>query len=348
MLVNGATAAASAVLASLALAASAGAQATPEVLGPWDGQNPFNCELQYVGTGTDYPDPDADPFCVEYDKTSQNVTDFGLVEFLAQEPARAAAAVPKCFYYQRDHWTGSIVQGEEPELWHWDGSYFFDKAYGVGGVHVANFRVGGVPMDATPYAPPAYQPFFSPTGGGGALSELETGSDPACAARVDTPEEQAQIYAGAPQYGGCIEPGGPLRGRRVGEIGLGMRRAKILARLGPPRNHVRRTDRWCLVGKGKLRVAYGRQKRAELIQTSGRGHSARGVARGDRARRAHRRLELERAFRLRRTRVFAARRGRARQLLVAISAHRVRWLAIADPAKLASKRALRRSLRRVG
>ena len=41
-----------------------------------------------------------------------------------------AAAVPKCFYFQTDHWTGSVVQGQPPELWHWDGSYFFDKAQG--------------------------------------------------------------------------------------------------------------------------------------------------------------------------------------------------------------------------
>ena len=44
---------------------------------PWDGSNPFNCTIQNVGTGTDFPDPGADPFCVEFDKTQQNVTDLG-------------------------------------------------------------------------------------------------------------------------------------------------------------------------------------------------------------------------------------------------------------------------------
>ena len=38
------------------------------------GTNPFVCTLQQAGTGTDFPDPDADPFCVEFDKTHQNVT----------------------------------------------------------------------------------------------------------------------------------------------------------------------------------------------------------------------------------------------------------------------------------
>ena len=106
--------------------------------------------------------PDADPFCVEFDKTQQNVTDFGIVDFLLNEPARVAAAVPKCFYHQTDHWTGSIVQGGQPVLWHWDGRYFFDKARGMGGVHVENFTVAGLPADprALPGFPPEYAAYF--------------------------------------------------------------------------------------------------------------------------------------------------------------------------------------------
>jgi hypothetical protein len=92
-----------ALIAVLVFAAPASAT-TPVV--PWDGTNPFRCQVQNVGTGVDFPDPGADPFCVEFDKTQQNITDFGIVEFLAMEPARVAAAVPKCFYYQRDYWTG--------------------------------------------------------------------------------------------------------------------------------------------------------------------------------------------------------------------------------------------------
>jgi hypothetical protein len=333
------------LLASLALSAGAAAQAT-QVLGPYDGSNPFNCQLQNVGTGTDFPDPDADPFCVEFDKTSQNVTDFGLVEFLAQEPFRVAAAVPKCFYFQRDHWTGSIVQGQPPELWNWDGNYFFDKARGVGGVNVVNFRVLGVPQDATPFAPPAYQPFFSESGGGGVQVLLESNPDPSCAQRVDTPEEQAQVYANVARSRNCIAPGGELHGRRVGRVRLGMDRDQVLSRLGAPREFRHRVDRWCLVGSGQLRVVYGGRERTELIRTSGRGHAARGVARGDSARRALRRLELAKAFRLGDTRVFDAGSGGARRLVVGIAGHRVRWLAIADRRALKGTGALRRSLRR--
>ena len=78
----------------------------------WDGTNPFVCTLQQLGGGTDFPQPDADPFCVEYDKRHQNVTQLGVVQFLSLEPARVAAAGPKCFYFQRDHWVGYVVQGD--------------------------------------------------------------------------------------------------------------------------------------------------------------------------------------------------------------------------------------------
>jgi hypothetical protein len=160
----------------IALAAASPASAQTPVV-PWDGTNPFRCQNQNVGTGVDFPDPGADPFCVEFDKTQQNITDFGLVEFLAMEPARVAAAVPKCFYFQHDHWTGSIVQGQPPELWHWDGSYFFDKAQGIGGVYVSDLR----------------SVLFGPVTGGVRLVSLGQ-VDPICAAKVDTPQERRRVY----------------------------------------------------------------------------------------------------------------------------------------------------------
>jgi hypothetical protein len=191
-----------AIAAALLCAPAAGAQSPDpnpsEPFAPWDGTNPFNCVLQDAGTGTTVPDPGADPYCVEFDKTQQNVTDFGIADFLANEPARVAAATPKCFYYQSDHWTGSIVQGEDPELWHWDGQYFFDKARGVGGVNVQNFRILGQPASPSDYGevPPEFAPYMD-QGGGGALIAGNVEADPECAARVDTPEEQAQVYAGS-------------------------------------------------------------------------------------------------------------------------------------------------------
>jgi hypothetical protein len=159
-----------------ALVPAGAASATTPVV-PWDGANPFRCENQNVGTGTAFPHPEADPFCVEFDKTQQNITDFGIVDFLAMEPARVAAAVPKCFYFQHDHWTGSIVQGQPPELWHWDGSYFFDKARGIGGVYVSDLQSA----------------LFGPVTGGVRLVSLGS-VDPICAAKVDTPQERRRVY----------------------------------------------------------------------------------------------------------------------------------------------------------
>ena len=187
-----------ALCAPLALASTASG-ATP--VAPYDGQNPFRCQLQRVGTGTSFPDPGADPFCVEFDKRSQNVTDLGIVDFLLKEPARVAAASLKCFYHQTDHWTGSVVQGQPPELWHWDGRYFFDKAKAVGGVSLSNIRFGGMSVDPRllPGFPMQLWPYFGPGHGGARLVNLGA-AEPTCAAKVDTPAEARRVYRQPPLY----------------------------------------------------------------------------------------------------------------------------------------------------
>lgn len=313
---------------ALVLAAPALASAqSPTVVGPYDGEIPFNCELQNVGTGTDFPHPEVDPFCVEFDKTNQNVTDFGIVDFTAQEPARVAAAGNKCFYFQRDHWTGSVVQGQSPEIWNWDGNYFYDRARGVGGVSVRSFRVGGTPQSAAPYAPPAYAPYFDENGGGGVEVLLESDPDPSCASKVDTPEERDQVYADRPGASPCIEPGGGIRGRKVGRVKLGAKRDAVRSNLGSPTYAKRSFDAWCLVGKGELRVAYGKRQRVGAIATSGSGQSFRGVSRGDRKRRAIRRLDLvNRGGRLGRAQLFTGAAGKDRLLWIGVIRDRVRWL----------------------
>ncbi len=332
-----------AILALLAAASPATAQSPPEVIGPYAGDIPFRCQLQNVGTGTDFPDPAADPFCVEFDKTNQNLTELGILEFALQEPARVAAAVTKCFYFQRDHWTGWITQGSQPELYHWDGDYWFDIARGVGGVSVRNLRIAGVPMDATPFVPAAFRPFFDPNGGGGVLVELELNPPSHCTSRVDTPEERDRVYAGTPEFVGCVEPGGELRRGGVGRVRLGMSRKRVAGRLGVPQDHRQGVDRWCLIGKGSIRVGYRRAGgRAELIATSSRGHSVGGVARGDSEHRARKRLAPRALFALGDRRVFETRSGGP---LVVVEGSRVRWLVIADRRLTTDEPALRRALR---
>ena len=188
-----------ALCVSLALAATAAARYSRRPL-----RRPEPVPLHHVsdvGTGTASPTRAADPFCVEFDKRSQNVTDLGIVDFLAKEPARVAAAALKCFYHQTDHWTGSVVQGQPPELWHWDGRYFFDKAKAVGGVSLSNLRFGGMSVDPRllPGFPMQLWPYFGPGHGGVRLVNLGA-AEPTCAAKVDTPAEARRVYRQPPLY----------------------------------------------------------------------------------------------------------------------------------------------------
>ena len=335
-----------AVLVAALMAASPAAAQAP--FAPYDGSNPFNCQLQDVGTGTDFPDPDADPFCVKFDKTSQNVLpDAGIADFLANEPARVAAASPKCFYYQRDHWTGSLVQDQPPELWNWVGSYFFDKAKGIGGVNVRDFRLLGEPADATPFVPDEYKPYFDGTGGGGVMVTQVTDADPTCVKLA----EEGDVYRNDPDFGNCIPPGGELEGRRVGEVELGTSTRQVRKRLGAPRSHKNRVDRWCVIGKANLRVAYGRNgypRGAALIRTTSRGHTEHGVGPGTKRRRARKRLDLERRFRVHGILVAEAKRREGRRLFAGLGGGRVRWLAMADPKRYDNNKVIRNALRRAG
>jgi hypothetical protein len=335
-------------------AAPAAAQSTP--FAPYDGSNPFNCVLQQAGQGDVGPHPEVDPYCVEFDKTTQNITDSGLVEFLALEPARVGAAGPKCFYYQRDHWTGWVVQDTPPELWHWDGGYYFDKARGVGGVHVANFRILGQAQNPGQFAPPQYAPYFDDSGGGGFQFTQLGDVDPTCVAKVDTPEEREQVYGDTPVFPDCIPPGGELRKRKVGRVRLGLRRGKVIAKLGEPRKQRKRTDRWCVIGDARLKIAYkhaagaGRAdgRRTALIRTSSRGHDERGVGPATKLKRAKRRLDLQHRFNLKGKRILEAPIRHDRRLFAAVRRHRVRYLAMVDPAALRSLDAIKRALRRTG
>ena len=170
-------------------------------IAPYHGENPFRCQTQNTGFGVNYPNPEADPFCVKYNKTNQNVRHMGLVDFLLLEPARVTAALPKCFYHQSDNWTGWVTNGGQ-ELWNWRGRYFFDKARGMGGVFVTDVRVLGQPYDPRllPGFPPELREYFGPGGGGVYTDSVAT--EPTCAAKVDTPEEVEQVYQPGWQYPG--------------------------------------------------------------------------------------------------------------------------------------------------
>jgi hypothetical protein len=160
------------VVALTVIPANASALGLPTL---WDGTNPFNCTIQNAGLGTTVPDPGADPYCVSFDKTQQNITQLGILQFLLNEPARVAAAVPKCFYFQEDHWRGSIIQSDpRTVLYEFTGHYFFNKATGDGGAWISGFSVAGVTL-----------------GTGGAITHDNIPVDPHCAALA----KQRQVYA---------------------------------------------------------------------------------------------------------------------------------------------------------
>lgn len=182
-----------ATLAPSAPTRGASDEQAPFIVG-YDGSNPFDCRIQHVGSGVEFPDPDADPFCVEYDKTHQNVTDLGIVAFLRKEPARVAAASDKCFYYQRDHWHAAVDQHwEQTEIYNWDGEYYFDKARGTFGAYVESFTVNNSSVDPTALFvfPPEMEPYFG-YGRGGIRVLGEIPVDPRCVAQAERDDPYAR------------------------------------------------------------------------------------------------------------------------------------------------------------
>ena len=319
---------AAALAAVIALASTAAA--APEMSG-YDGSLPFDCVVQQVGTGTDFPDPGADPFCVEYDKRHQNVTQLGVVEFLAQEPARVAAASDKCWYFQRDHWTGSIVQGDgRTQTYNWDGSYFFDKARGLGGVFVENFTINGQTGDPRelPGFPEEWKPYFGP-GKGGVQTSDSGRADPRCVAKAKE--------APAPGPYRCSDVSGAVRDG-IGPLRLGLARADVEAALGPAARTTGSVSRWCTADGGKLSAAFSRD-RVSFALTTSPAFSVKRATPGKsstKARRTYRKLAQRGGVA-----VLGARSGR-RLLLIGVDRKRVRWLAVAGPR--ASKRSVNRWL----
>jgi hypothetical protein len=302
---------------------AAGASNVGAAAGPsgYDGKIPFDCELQQAGQGTEFPHPDADPFCVEYDKTHQNLSQLGVVEFLSKEPARVAAAGPKCWYFQRDHWVGSIVQDDgSTQTYKWDGSYFFDKARGVGGVFVENFTVNGQTGDPRdlPGFPEDWKPYFGP-GKGGVQTSDTVRAQSNCVAKAKQAPPPPGPYKCSDQRGAVGAGIGPLR--------LGAAREEIERELGPPARTTRSVARWCTADGGKLVGAF-RSDRLAFALTTSPGFSARGATPGNGS--SKERRTVRKLIQRRGVAVLAAR-SRSRTLLIGVDRKRVRFLAVAGP-----------------
>jgi hypothetical protein len=221
---------------------------------PWDGRNPYLCRIQNAGQGTKVPDPGADPYCVNFDKTNQNVTQLGLVKFLSLEPARTQSAGPKCFYYQQDHWRGSVIQANaQTKTYEFYGHYFFNKATGDGGVWVTDFNINGQTYDpaSIPGFPPQYGQYFGP-GTGGFISHNAVPVDPACVAKAKA--NPAKIYSSAARAPRCVAATGKIGRRGLGPVRLGQSEHSVRSALGPPRAVKRGFLRYCTRRRGELLV----------------------------------------------------------------------------------------------
>jgi hypothetical protein len=346
--------AAAAVLFALAVfaAAAPGASGPPA---PWDGVNPYQCELQYAGSGATVSHPDADPFCIDFDKRHQSVADLGVVAFLAQEPARTALASDKCFYFQSDHWRGSVVQSDgSTKTYEWDGHYFFDKATGDGGVWVTNFNLNGRTFDPStiPGLPAQYAEHFGP-GTGGFITHNEVPADPNCVAQAT----KKPPYAPPPPAGRaprCAPSSGDIGPDHLGAVTLGMAETKVWAELGTPERVQRGFLHFCVAGGGKELVGLpgdrsgigggpGHDPVRFLLTTNAKVKTRRGVGRGVPARAvAHAYPHAHAWFLQGHTHVARLRPG----LLVGVNGGHVRFLAAYDPARIRSAHAVRGWLRR--
>jgi hypothetical protein len=254
-----------ALVAAAALLAAAGSAHAAGPPTPWNGENPFNCVLQQAGLGGKGPDPTADPYCVEFDKRQQNVTQGGVVTFLRLEPERFAAAGDKCFYFQKDHWRGSVVQSDgSTKTYEWDGQYFFDRARGEGGVWVTNFNFNGRTYDPStfPGMPPEYGRFFGP-GTGGMVSHNEIPVEQRC---VDKARQNPGIYRrpGGPGPRGCPTPKGGASSRHLGFVSLGATERRVRELLGPPGLVHRGFLHYCLLDGTRLLVGQVADRSGDL------------------------------------------------------------------------------------
>jgi hypothetical protein len=160
-----------------------------------------------------------DPLCVEYEKRDITATNGGAIRFLAAEPARFAAAIPKCRYWQQDHWRIQVAPGATSVVG-WDGSYWFNKGNGTGGARLRNFTINGVPADPAPVADlvalvapdlaAVIRRYGESPGGGGGSGFILGAGDPTCAAPPDArcTEDPAvpAIRAAADERCGCAGP----------------------------------------------------------------------------------------------------------------------------------------------
>jgi hypothetical protein len=228
------------------------------------------------------------------------VSQLGLVSFLTKEPARVAAAVNKCWYFQQDHWTGQIIAGDgSTETYHFDGHYFFDKRWGGGGVQVENFTINHHTADPStlPGFPASWKPYFGP-GRGGVEFLGQVRADPNCQPGTGPGQSSHGSSGGAGESGGSsgklFAPGCGLGGAAkhgLGKAHLGQTRAHVLRAVGTPARRSHGFLHFC-----DLAVHFGKGGKSDFIATVSRTFHSGRVRVGARLRAARTSLHGERVL----------------------------------------------------
>ena len=288
-------------------------------------------------------DPHADPFCVRFDKTGQNVTELGVVDFLAQEPARVAAAVDKCFYYQ---------------------SRPLDRLDRAGATAASSTtsraatsstrRAGAAECISTTCASlgQSVDPAVIPGIPGRVPAVLRQRQRRRAIQRVRGRPRPAlrrarQAQAGVPgrrETAAAAGSAAGVIGRGIGGIGLGARRSRVRAALGKPTSESTRSLTYCLEDGSLLRAGFTGD-RVSVVRTTHPAFTTAGLGPGLAEGRARRILRGERVMRSRSGERLLVLSQKRRTLVAATRGRVVRSVAVARPRL--SKRKLGAQLRLV-
>ena len=282
--------------AALALIpASAHAQGPAE---PFDGTIPFDCVLQQAGTEAEFPDPDADPFCVEYDKRHQNVSRARRRRVpLARAGARGGRDAEVLLLPARP--LGRVDRpGRRPHRDLLVGRLVLLRQGEGRGRRLRRELHGQQPERRPDARCPASPRSGSPTSATGAAASTRPGTvdaDPTCVAKAEEKSPyRARAGAGA---AAARLPGGRGQRRPLDRRPRARRdpRARRSTRNGEPLRRKRGFLRYCVHRRRQVHGRVRRSGRAEFLLTSNPGFDVNGVRRLTPARQARRRLKGERS-----------------------------------------------------
>lgn len=266
--------------------------ATPAVAdvgaGPWDGTNPFACTLQNSAALTN---PNADPFCVEYDHPGSSLADAEsqLTSLLTDGPGQLAAAVNKCAAYRTDHFTGSLYEI--------DSAIFVNKSTGQGGTALTKVTINGLP------APPSSIPGLPSNLGGvvgvpvvqgcGTQGQTGTGTGTGTGGNFLPGISGLNPSPAKPRPGNACKNLSGNTNNGIGRAKLGLKRRAIAHRLGKPTRRAHGFYHYCLRRGGDLAVHFGKGSKTDVVMDSGKSFHAGKVKIGSRLTRVRSALKHE-------------------------------------------------------